>query len=91
MKQTDESMDFGALKDIEKEKTQSNIQLAGSVEPGIIAEFSGGGFESIKIFKIGSGYYGDTGDFDFTAGNLEDLIIKLNSLGATTLDFGSLK
>jgi hypothetical protein len=91
MKQTNESMNFGALKDIKKEGTESNIQLAGAVEPGMIAEFSGGGYESVKIFKIGGGYYGDTGDFDFTANTLEELIGKLNSLGATTLDFGSLK
>ena len=35
----------------------------------------------IKIYKRGSGYYGDTGDFDFSANNLQELIQKLQGWG----------
>ena len=90
MRQAYKNMEFGALKDIKKEEPQPNIQLAGDLSRPM-AEFSGGGFERVKIFKIDGGYYGDTGDFDFTAGSLEELISKLNRLGATSLDFGELK
>ena len=81
-------MKYGSLKNIPN-NIFSNIEKIS--DDGQIAELSGGGFESVKIFKIGDGFYGDTGDFDFTARNLEELMEKLNSIGATTLNFGELK
>ena len=43
-------------------------------------------YDEIKIYKQGSSYYGDTGDFDFTAKNMKDLKDKLKRLGANPND-----
>ena len=83
-----QAKNIGALANV-GDAMKQNIQKIS--DDGQIAEFSGGGFDSVKIFKIGDGFYGDTGDFDFTAGSVEELIEKLNSMGATNLNFGEIK
>lgn len=82
------SKNIGALANV-GDAMKQNIQKIS--DDGQIAEFSGGGFDSVKIFKIGDGFYGDTGDFDFTAGSVEELMEKLNRMGATNLNFGEIK
>jgi hypothetical protein len=81
-------MKFGALKDIQGKAPEESMQLASN-RP--IAAFSGGRYDDVKIFKVGDGYYGDTGDFDFTAKDVEELMEKLKTIGATTLNFGEIK
>lgn len=52
---------------------------------GFIGEFTGGGFDSVKIFKMGDGFFADTGgELDFTAETVEELMKKLNNIGAST-------
>ena len=83
-----QAKNIGALANVGDAMKQNIKKIS---DDGQIAEFSGGGFDSVKIFKIGDGFYGDTGDFDFTAGSVEELIEKLNGMGATNLNFGEIK
>ena len=48
---------------------------------GAIAGFDGPDGE-IEIYKKGSGFYGDTGDFDFSAKNVKELKKILKDIGA---------
>ena len=80
---------IGALSNLGSDMSANVEQVSSSPRP--IAELSGGNYDSVKIFKMGDGYYGDTGDFDFTANDLPDLMDKLRRIGATSLDYGELK
>jgi len=80
---------IGALANVGKD-IPTNVEQVSDL-PRPIAELSGGKYDSVKIFKMGDGYYGDTGDFDFTANDLNDLMQKLRVIGATSLNFGELK
>ena len=78
---------LGSLPNMQMPQEQK-VSMGGE----FIAEFSGGNYDSIKIFRLGDGgYYGDTGDFDFTATDMPDLLQKLRQIGATSLDFGELR
>ena len=48
---------------------------------GAIAGFDGDDGE-ITIYKDGSGFYGDTGDYDFSAKNVKELKAILKDIGA---------
>ena len=48
---------------------------------GAIAGFDGPDGE-IEIYKDGSGFYGDTGDYDFSAKNVKELKAILKDIGA---------
>ena len=47
---------------------------------GVIAMFDGPEGE-IEIYKKGSGFYGDTGEFDFSAKNVKELRFILKDIG----------
>jgi hypothetical protein len=82
---------IGALSNLGNDMPMQQEQKV-SMGGEFIAEFSGSDFDSIKIFRLGNGgYYGDTGDFDFTANDMPDLLQKLRRIGATSLDYGELK
>jgi len=73
---------IGALANMKGEAP--NIQKV-SGDTGFIGEFTGGGFDSVKIFRMGDGFFADTGgEFDFTAETVEELIEKLNNIGVST-------
>ena len=55
--------------------------LNESMPQGAIAGFDGDDGE-ITIYKDGSGFYGDTGEFDFSAKNVKELKKILKDIGA---------
>jgi hypothetical protein len=55
--------------------------LNESMPHGAIAGFDGDDGE-ITIYKDGSGFYGDTGEFDFSAKNVKELKKILKDIGA---------
>lgn len=81
---TEEQMEQLMINELRK-----NTQIADYMGKPI-AGFSGKG-SSVKIYRNPQGgYYGDTGDFDFSANNLDELMEKLKRIGATDLDFGKI-
>ena len=55
--------------------------LTEGMPKGAVAGFDGPDGE-IVIYKRGSGFYGDTGDFDFSAKNVKELKKILKDIGA---------
>tara|TARA_R110000782_G_scaffold215807_1_gene303464 strand:+ start:43 stop:342 length:300 start_codon:yes stop_codon:yes gene_type:complete len=95
------SASIGALANISKDVTSPQAMPLGempegSVEQvgenaGVIAIFGGSGLErGVEIYRDGNGFYGDTGDFDFTANDIPDLMDKLSRIGANQLQYGGL-
>ena len=55
-------------------------QFKEGMPRGVIAMFDGPEGE-VEIYKKGSGFYGDTGDYDFSAKNVKELRSILKDIG----------